>query len=52
MVKKDKKDVRLQVRLNSKEKEMLEYVMEKTGETKSKIILEGLRMKYNLAKYQ
>ena len=39
-------------RLNDQESQMLEYIVEKTGETKSKIIIKALKMYYNLVRFQ
>lgn len=39
------------VRLSDEDAKMLEYASGKTGKTKSEIIRDGIRAKYNLAKY-
>ena len=39
------------VRLSDEDMKMLEYASEKTGKTKAEIVRDGIRAKYNLAKY-
>ena len=46
----DRKDTRLTVRLTAEEAEMLEYLVERNGEKKSKLIREALVIRYNLSK--
>lgn len=46
------KNKRLNIRLSEDEYERLESVMSRTGESATKIMLEGLRMYYNLTKYK
>ena len=41
----------IQVRIGSKEQEMLDFIISKTGETKSDVIRRGLLNCYNIAKY-
>ena len=43
---------RFEIRLDEKNREMLEFLAEKTGKTKTDIMTNGLRMYYNLEKYR
>jgi len=47
---KEARETKITVRLNIDEAEMLEYLTEKTGEKRSRILREGLIMRYNLSK--
>lgn len=42
------KDGRWEVRTSPKDESMITYLMEKTGKTKSDIILDAVRTRYNL----
>lgn len=44
------KDARLTIRLNADEMEMLNYLVARTGAKKSRIVREGIIMRYNLSK--
>lgn len=47
-----RKDVRLCVRLSDADSSKLEYIIEKTGMTRSEIVLAAIRMYYNLVFYK
>lgn len=46
------KDESFLCRLSKEERDRLEYISHVTGRTKSEIIREGLKMQYELAKYE
>lgn len=43
---------RLEIRLTPEELDMLEFICNKKGETKTNIVTAALRTQYNLSKYQ
>lgn len=46
------KDERLALRITKEDRERLEYVTGRTGKNMSDILREGLKMQYELAKYE
>ena len=49
---KDRKDEFFTVRLTKEDRSALEYISSQTGKTRGQIVREGLKMQYELAKYQ
>ncbi len=45
-----RKDSRCSVRLSNNQSEMLDYIIANTGKSKTDVLIDGLKMQYNLAK--
>lgn len=50
--KNDGKNYRIELRMDEKSKEMIEYLVDKTGKSISNIVRESIRMSYNLEKFR
>lgn len=46
------KKCRFEIRIDERNRDMLDFLAEKTGKTKTEIMMNGLRMYYNLEKYR
>lgn len=50
--KEESKKERIIIRIDDEEKDMLDYLSEMTGMSKSEVVRKGMRMVYNLEKYR
>ena len=51
-VKDGSKRCRQQIRMTDEQSDMLDYICDMTGKTKTEVLLEGLRMQHNMVKFR